>query len=139
MKDKDSFDFPRHSNGVLLLFFISVHCLEKWELKISALFSWKIGRIIFLLFKNVFNMDQYDLGLALRPNNFFDTFEQYLFFKVNIDEFNDWNYWNIAKDWLLLLFLRKCLKVSFFSSIKTGFIFWHNYLTYNVSSENTCG
>ena len=28
MEDKDSFDFHRHSEGLLLLLFISVHCLE---------------------------------------------------------------------------------------------------------------
>ena len=37
----------------------------------------KIGEItgIFLLFKNTFNMDQYILGLVLRSNNLFATFE----------------------------------------------------------------
>ena len=56
-----------------------VHCLEKWELKILAfcLFPWKIGGItgIFLSFKNVFNMDQYVLGLVLGSNKFFATFD----------------------------------------------------------------
>ena len=74
MKDKDSFDILGHSDGILLLLIKDVHCLEKWELKISAfclksvinLLSWKIGGIIgiFLLFKNVFSMDQHVWGLV---------------------------------------------------------------------------
>ena len=81
-EDKGSFDFCGHSDGILMLLIKGAHCLEKWELKISAfclksvinLLSWKIGGItgIFLLFKNVFNVDQYVLGLALVPNNFFE-------------------------------------------------------------------
>ena len=80
MQDKDSFDFHGHSNGILPLPLISVHCLEKWELTISAfglkliinLFSWKIGGItgMFLLFKNFFNMDQNDISLVLGSKNF---------------------------------------------------------------------
>ena len=34
--DKDSIDYLRHFDGLLLLLFISVYCLEKWILKISA-------------------------------------------------------------------------------------------------------
>ena len=85
MEDKDSFDFCGHSNGILLLLIKDARCLEKWGLKISAfclksvvnLLSWKIGRImgIFLLFKNVFIMDQYVLGLVLGSNNLFATYE----------------------------------------------------------------
>ena len=69
----------------LLLLIKVVHCLEKWELKILAfcvksvinLLSWKTGGImgIFLLFKNVFNMDQYVFGLVLGSKNLFATFE----------------------------------------------------------------
>ena len=29
MEDKNSFDFHGHSDGILLVLFISVHCLEK--------------------------------------------------------------------------------------------------------------
>ena len=36
MKDKYSFDFRRHSDKLLLLLFISVHCLESLEFNISA-------------------------------------------------------------------------------------------------------
>ena len=85
MEHKDSFDFLGHSNGILLLLITGVHCLEQWELKISAfclksvinLLLWKIGGItgIFLLFKNVFNMYQYVLGLVLGSNNLFATFQ----------------------------------------------------------------
>ena len=38
---KDSFDFRGHSDGILLLLFVSKHCSEKLELKISA-FGLKI-------------------------------------------------------------------------------------------------
>ena len=38
IEDKDSFDFRGHSDGILLLLIQGVHCLEKWELKISAFF-----------------------------------------------------------------------------------------------------
>ena len=41
MGDKDSFDFRGHSDGILLLLFVSKHCSEKLELKISA-FGLKI-------------------------------------------------------------------------------------------------
>ena len=85
IEDKDSFDFCGYSNGILLLLIKGVHCLEKRELKISAfclksviyLLSWKIGGItgIFLMFKNIFNMDKYVLGLVLGSNNLFATFE----------------------------------------------------------------
>ena len=85
MEDKDSNDFCGHSDGILPLLTKGVHCLEKWELKISAfslkpvinLLSWEIGRItgIFLLFKNVFNMKQYVSGQMLGSNNLFATFE----------------------------------------------------------------
>ena len=85
IEDKDSFDLREHSDGILLLLIKGEHCLEKWELKISAfclksviyLLSWKIGGItdIFLLFRKVFNMDQYVLGLVLGSNNLFATFE----------------------------------------------------------------
>ena len=34
MVEKDSFDFCRHSNGILLALFRRVRCLEKGELKI---------------------------------------------------------------------------------------------------------
>ena len=37
MDDKDSFDFRGHSDGILLLLFKGVHCLEKWEIMISAI------------------------------------------------------------------------------------------------------
>ena len=58
MEDKDSFDFCGHSDGSLLLLIERVHCLEKWELKISAfcpksvihLLSWKIGGITGIFF-----------------------------------------------------------------------------------------
>ena len=36
MEHKYSFDFRRHSDGILLLLFINVHCLEKSELNISS-------------------------------------------------------------------------------------------------------
>ena len=84
MEDKDSVDFCRHSDGILLLLINGVHCLEKWELKISAfclksliyLLSWKVcGTTGIFLFKNVFNMDQYVLGQVLGSNNLFATFE----------------------------------------------------------------
>ena len=85
MEDKDSFGFCGYSDGILLLLIKGVHCLEKWELKISAfclksviyLLSWRIDGItgIILLFKNVFSMDQYVLGLVLGSNIFFVTFE----------------------------------------------------------------
>ena len=53
MEDKDSSDFCGHSDGSLLLLIERLHCLEKWELKISVFFpksviyllSWKIGGI----------------------------------------------------------------------------------------------
>ena len=35
MEDKDSFDFRGHSDIIFLLLITGVHCLEKWELKIS--------------------------------------------------------------------------------------------------------
>ena len=41
MGDKDSFDFRGHSDGILELLFVSKHCSEKLELKISA-FGLKI-------------------------------------------------------------------------------------------------
>ena len=40
MKDKYSFEFRGHSDEILLLFFKSTHCLEKWELKISFFFFY---------------------------------------------------------------------------------------------------
>ena len=36
IEDKDSFDLRGHSDGILLLLIKGEHCLEKWELKISA-------------------------------------------------------------------------------------------------------
>ena len=94
MKDKDSFEFCGHSDEILLLFFKSTHCLEKWELKISFffffiwkslinLFSWEISGItgIFLLFKKVFNMDQYVLGLVLGSNIFLLSLNSIYFLK----------------------------------------------------------
>ena len=36
IEDKDSFDLLGHSDGILLLLIKGEHCLEKWELKISA-------------------------------------------------------------------------------------------------------
>ena len=85
IEDNDSFDSRGHSDRILLLLIKGVHCLEKWELKISAfclksviyLLSWRIDGItgIILLFKNVFSMDQYVLGLVLGSNIFFVTFE----------------------------------------------------------------
>ena len=109
-----------------MLLIKGAHCLERWEsalyLKsVINLLSWKIGGIngIFLLLKNVFNMDQYVLGLVLRSSNFFAAFEKYLFFKLAINELS----WlckdlNVAKDWLILLLLRKLLVIAFFSLIK---------------------
>ena len=55
IEDKDSFDLREHSDGILLLLIKGEHCLEKWELKISAfclkpaiyLLSCKIGGITF--------------------------------------------------------------------------------------------
>ena len=111
MKDKDSFDFRGHSDGILLLLIKGVHCLENSELKISAfclksvinLLSWKkIGGItgIFLLFKNVFNTNQYILGLALGS-----TFEQYLFFELAINELSWlWKDWNTFVRWWIVGF-----------------------------------
>ena len=87
IENKDSFDLREHADGILLLLIKGEHCSEKWELKISVsclksviyLLSWKIGGItgnnIFLLFRKVFNMDQYVLGLVLGSNNLFTTFE----------------------------------------------------------------
>ena len=85
MEDRDSFDFRELSDWILLLLITVVHSLEKWELNISVfcvksvinLLSWETGGIvgIFLLFKNVFNMDQYVLRQVLGSKNLFATFE----------------------------------------------------------------
>ena len=40
---------------------------------------------IYLLYKNIFNKNQYVLGLVLGSNNLFAAFEQYFFFKVAIN------------------------------------------------------
>ena len=50
IEDKDSFDFRGHSDGILLLLFIRVHCLEKWELNISVFcLSNFVSKNIFLI------------------------------------------------------------------------------------------
>ena len=71
IEDKDSFDLREHSDAILLLLMKGKHCLEKWELKISA----HCLKFIFLLFRKVFNMDQYVLGLVLESSNLSTTFE----------------------------------------------------------------
>ena len=68
--------------GRTLLVFIREHCFAKKALNISAfllksminLFSCSNGGIqgIFLLFRNVFNIDQYDLGLVAGSDSFLD-------------------------------------------------------------------
>ena len=83
MEDKDSFDFRGHADEILLLLIKGVHCLENFRIKdFSFLFKicnkfniMKNWRNIFLLFKNVFNMDQYVLGIVLGSDNFLATFE----------------------------------------------------------------
>ena len=57
----------------LLCFPLLAFCLKS----VINLLPWKFGGItgIFLLFKNVFNMDQYVLGLVLRSNNIYASFE----------------------------------------------------------------
>ena len=55
MEDKDSFDFRGHSDGILLLLFVSKHCSEKWELKISA-FGLKIyNKNVYIYFHEKFD------------------------------------------------------------------------------------
>ena len=78
----DSIDFRGYSDGIMPLLTKGVHCLglktSAFRLKsVINLLSWKIGGItgVFLLFKNVFNMDQYVLRLVLGSNNPSATFE----------------------------------------------------------------
>ena len=68
--------------GRSLQVLIREHCFAKKVLNISAfllksminLFSCSNGEIrgIFLLFRNIFNIDQYDFGLVAGSNNLLD-------------------------------------------------------------------
>ena len=70
--DKNVPVISKSSDGRLLPLLITMHCLAKSELNnlafflksVTNLFSWNKGGIIgvFLLFKNIFKIDQYALG-----------------------------------------------------------------------------
>ena len=83
MEEKNPFDFRAHADKILLLLIKGVHCLESFRIKdFSFLFKicnkfniMKNWRNIFLLYKNVFHMDQYVLEIVLESNNFIATLD----------------------------------------------------------------
>ena len=86
-------------------------------------FSWKRGGTqgTFLLFKNVFNMDQYFCGLERGSANLIDNLVQYFSFDSSIDTCHWYcNALNFLRRNMFLLEQQYYLNAKFFSVIK----FW---------------